>query len=184
MYTNYFKLFNLKENYTMDDLKKSFNSKISIIENMSINDVDRQILMDKYIYEYKLAKKNLNNKNKSNYNNFSSVENELINPFFGFDNMNFIENNLKKLLNNNFSEQQFMNSSNGNTFNSSYGKSYMMSSITNPDGTTTVLEKDNLYNNGKTDSKTFSYKLDKNGNKIPVEYDEAMNEFKSRKYLN
>ena len=39
----------------------------------------------------------------------------------------------------------------------------------NPDGTTLVIESSSKNVNGKIDKKTDSYKIDKNGNKIPLQ---------------
>ena len=46
------------------------------------------------------------------------------------------------------------------------------------DGLSTVVEKNNLFNNGKNNSTISSYKLDKYGNKIPIEYNTAIEDFK------
>ena len=58
-YISHKELFDLKDNYTKEDLKKSFLNKIYNVDKLNISNTEKKILMENYNSQYKKAKANL-----------------------------------------------------------------------------------------------------------------------------
>ncbi len=154
-------LFGLTDNYTKQDLKKSFLNKIYNVDKLNISNTEKKILMQNYYTQYKKAKANLNNQNNQHnpmfiafnpINMFKNIETQQKNFFNEFDNiLNIVGNSTL----------------NPNTKH--FSTSYIQQKKLNPDGTTTVIESSSKNINGQTNKKTNSYSIDKNGNKIPIQ---------------
>jgi hypothetical protein len=153
----YRELFNLKENFTKDELKASFIQKIKYINNLNIPQIDKKLLTQQYYNQYNLAKNYLY-KNINPFNNL--MISNMIPNMMPFES---ISNHLSSL------------TPESNTNTQMYSKSYSYHSIQNPDGTRTVIESNNNYNNGKNDKKINSYKIDSKGNKTPIKMDNLKN---------
>ena len=155
---NYLTIFNLKNDFTKKELNEAFLNNIKNIDSLNLNDDDKQILLDGYIKEYELAKFSLKN---FNINNIDSINNN----FDIFNNLKFNFNNFNNILN------EFNNNISQNNV---FTQSYSMNKVLNNNGTSTVIEKKNINNNGKIDNNISSFIIDKDGNKIPIDYNKAL----------
>jgi hypothetical protein len=136
-------IFNLKNNYTKNELTSKFNQKINEINNLNISLIDKNLLIERYDKEYKTL---LNNFFINNiFNTFRNLEMPQIIP------ENHISPNLIKQ---------------SNLPQINYSTSYSYSSQVNPNGIKTVYQHNKINNNGIINEVTNQYKIDKNGNKI------------------
>lgn len=136
-------IFNLKNNYTKNELTSKFNKKINEINNLNISLIDKNLLIERYDKEYKRL---LNNFFINNiFNTFRNLEMPQIIP----------ENQIS---------QSLIKQSNLPQLN--YSTSYSYSSQVNPNGIKTVYQHNKTNNNGIINEVTNKYKIDKNGNKI------------------
>ncbi len=158
------KLFGLKDNYTKEELKKSFFNKIYYIDNQNISNDEKKFLIQNYYIQYKKAKAELSNKNNKNNqmfitfnpsNIFKQINSHQHNWFKEFDNLLNVANNLNSNSNPNLKTKQF-------------STSYIKQQKINPDGTIEVYETTSKNTNGKVEKKTNSYSIDSKGNKINV----------------
>ena len=171
---NYLTIFNLSENYSKDDLNKAFIEKIKNIDNLDLNSEDKQLLMDGYIHEYKIAKSFLN---KNNFeNNFGNLNLDFFNNFN--NNFNNFNNNFNSIINE-FQANLYNNTNNTNSTNSNvYSQSYSINKVIN-NGISTVIEKKNINDNGKIDNNISSFIIDKDGKNIPIDYKQAIENINS-----
>jgi hypothetical protein len=151
-------LFGLTDNYTKQDLKKSFLNKIYNVDKLNISNTEKKILMQNYYTQYKKAKANLNNQHNPMFIAFNPIS---MFTNIGTQQKNFF-NEFDNILN-------IVGNSSPNTNTKHFSTSYIQQKKLNPDGTTTVIESSSKNINGQTNKKTNSYKIDKNGNKIPIQ---------------
>jgi hypothetical protein len=134
-------IFNLKNNYTKNELTSKFNKKINEINNLNISLIDKNLLIKRYDKEYKRL---LNNFFINNiFNTFRNLE---------MPPENYVSENL--FTQPNFPQLNYSTSS------------YSYSSQVNPNGIKTVYQHNKTNNNGIINEVTNQYKIDKNGNKI------------------
>ena len=156
------KVFNLSKNYTKEELKNAFTKKIDQIKNMNIPNFDKKILVDQYYQKYLIAKNNIHNNHNIHNNQLNSLQSNI------FNHSHLINQFTKNL------EQNLFNTNFDNKDMKGYSYSYKSISSNNPNENV-VVETKNTFNNGKIDKKISSYKIDSNGNKIPIEYNNAIN---------
>ncbi len=165
MQVNFFELFGLKKNFTKEELKNGLMAKINMIEKLGITPIDKKFLLEQYYEQYNLAKSYL----AKSY----PIKNQLmITPEEHFSSIHNSYNHMIRQfqqLNTSFTDLENKPDVKSNVFTQSY--SYQ--SVLNPDGTRTVLESKNKVDNGKSDRKTNSYIIDSQGNKKPIQLDEA-----------
>jgi hypothetical protein len=159
-YISHKELFNLKDNYTKEDLKKSFLNKIYNVDKLNISNTEKKILIQNYYTQYKKAKANLFNQNNPNKNQMFIT----FNPIGIFNN---IEKQHKTFFNEFDNIFNIVGNSTLNPNTKHFSTSYIQQKKINPDGTTSVIESSSKNINGQINKKTDSYKIDKNGNKIP-----------------
>lgn len=188
------KVFGVPEDYTLEQLKKSY---IEIIDNLyksDRTDVEKELLTTQYKQMYKFGKRQYLEKvsfetdmEVSNYPYNSTHCNELdlfdrfermhenafehsnrirrtYNPFSMFDN---VFRNVEKNLSNYSNDN---NNSNSNSKVYSYSSSY--SSNTNPDGSRTIIEKKIESTNGDKKQTINAYKKMPDGKTVPLTEDE------------
>jgi S-methylmethionine-dependent homocysteine/selenocysteine methylase len=141
MSVNFFELFDLKEKFTKDELKKSFENKIKYINKLAISPIEKKFIINKYYFEYHKAKQYLYN--------LENLDNNIFNPIDLF----------------NFSKLPKFDELENNKNINIQSKSYSYHSVTNLDGSKTVVELTNNYNNGKSNKYKNSYVIDSKGNK-------------------
>ena len=156
------KIFNLKENYTKDELTSKFNEKIKEINNLNISLLDKHLLLEQYDKEYKKL-----------LNKF--VINNIFNTFRSFEMPQIIAPQMNQLhmpLIDQLNSSQVLpilgeNQLNLPQINSNYSaSSYSYSSQVNPDGVRTVYHHNKTNNNGIVNEVTNQYIIDKNGNRV------------------
>lgn len=189
------KVFGVPEDYTLEQLKKSY---IEIVDNLCKSDrteVEKKILANQYKHIYKIGKKqyvdkismeidteipnhnySTNNRElnlfdrfgrfETMYNNSIGLPNRVsYNPFMMFDN---VYNNIDSNLYNNSNFNTNLNSKNSKVY--SYSSSY--SSNYNPDGSQTVIERKSESKNGDKKQTVNAYKKMPNGDTLPLTEDE------------
>lgn len=157
MNNQYIKIFNLTENYTLEELKKALIIKVnSIKNNNTLNVYEKNMIINKYQEYYKILKNNKLNNNQNNSNQISLTNHPFISSFFNFNNdSQDVFNRLKDF-----------NSKNGENYYYSYSSSSMM----NNNGDRTFIKSSNEDINGKKKNYIEGYKIDKDGNKIPLQF--------------
>jgi hypothetical protein len=168
MQVNFIELFGLKPNYTREELKIALLQKINIIEKSNMTPIDKKFLLEKYYEQYNIGKNNLETKVK-----LELKQANLLNPKNHFD---FIKKQHSHMLKQ-FDElgsqlTQIGTEPDSKSKSNVYSRTYSYQSVLNPDGTKTVVESKNLYDNGKSDKKTQSYIIDAQGNKRPISLSE------------
>ena len=144
MSENIYNLLNLNSNVSIQELTTAFNTKINQIQNLLIEDVDKNILINYYSKLFRKAE------------NYYYLNNNLFN-----------NQNTQNMFNNQ-NTQTIFNDFNNNLQNSFYqAQSYSYSSVLNPDGTQNVYERNQANINGRINDNINQYRVDQNGNKIP-----------------
>jgi hypothetical protein len=78
-------IFNLKNNYTKNDLTNKFNEKIKEINNLNISLLDKNLLIEQYDKEYKkLFNKFVINNIFYTFRNFENPNNQLYSNYSSF----------------------------------------------------------------------------------------------------
>ncbi len=154
MPVGYRDFFQLKDNFSIEELKQAKNNKINTLAKLDISEQDKKAYAEHIINLYNEAKFDL-----AHLNSISSFR-----PLsFSLFNDNFF-NEIEKF---------FQTNNNFNQYNS-YSSASSYQSITNSDGTKTVIEQNKTSKNGKLDEKTNTYQVDKSGTKQPITLDEAL----------
>jgi hypothetical protein len=189
------KVFGVPEDYTLEQLKKSY---IEIIDNLYKSDrteVEKELLTAQYKQMYKYGKRQYlekvsietdmeapNYPYHSNYSTGYGGELDLFDRFermhenaFGLSNRIRRSYNPFSMFDNVFRnvEQNFSNSNSNSNPNSkvySYSSSY--SSNTNPDGSRTIIERKSESTNGDKKQTINAYKKMQDGKTIPLTEDE------------
>lgn len=187
------KVFGVPEDYTLEQLKKSY---IEIMDNLYKSDrteVEKQLLTTQYKQMYKFGKSQYLEKvsmetdmEVSNYPSTHSTssggELDLFDRFermhenaFGLSNRIRRSYNPFSMFDNVFRnvEQNFSNSNSNSNLNSkvySYSSSY--SSNTNPDGSRTIIERKSESTNGDKKQTINAYKKMPDGKTIPLTEEE------------
>lgn len=163
MPVNFFELFGLNQNFTKDELKKSLVNKIHYIDKLSISHIEKKYLVEMYHEQYNIAKNYLERKSSSTKpQNLSGFE-TLFDPKKHFDLIGKQQAQIFKKFDN-------LTKQIGSLENKSnvYISSYSYKSSLNPDGTKTVIESKDKFDNGKSDKKINSYIVDAQGNKKSI----------------
>lgn len=168
-------VFNIPEDYTLEQLKKSY---VTIIDNLYKSNkthLEKKLLNNQYKQMYNKGKQMYFDKNNTNefnsLNNFNKIHENTFdfsdrirrtynNPFFMFNN---IFNDLKF---NQINQHNQTNQSNLNSQVYSYSSSY--SSNINPDGSKTIIEKKYESTNGDKKKIINAYKKMPDGKTIPL----------------
>jgi hypothetical protein len=150
MSVDFRKFFNLKNDYTKDELVSSYNNKLTEIDRMNISQVDKEYYKQNVKNSYLHANKYINRKdnkyiNQKDNNNFDIVNysNNLFNNFF--NNFNF-DTSIIPSKTSHFSQYQ-----------SSY------SQVLNPDKSVTVIKNSITNNNGNINKSIKKYKKYQDG---------------------
>jgi len=186
----YKKLFRLKDDSTLDDLKKSFKSKIKKYESLDIEDEDK-LLFITYLHKiYNKAKKQYDLLHSTKVGVNSDLQSKLVlHPTKVGVNSDELHSSLlhptKVGVNSDLQSKLVLHPTkvgvNSDERSSSllpfrktiqkksplinansYGFSKSIKSVLNKDGTTTVNEELNKYHNGKTETSKKTYIIDRN----------------------
>lgn len=179
------KIFNIPENYTLEQLKISY---IDIMNNLFKSDrteIEKNLLANQYKHNYEKAKKiyfnklNMNNKNNflnqstysnTNFNNFEELD--YVNKFDRINENSFVFGDRIRRTYNPFSmfDDVFKNFESNQSNIYSYSNSYVSNS--NPDGSRTIIEKKSESNNGDKKQTINAFKKMPNGESIPLTQEE------------
>ena len=163
MPVSYKDFFQLKENFTMEELKQARNNKINSLAKLNIVESDKKFYAEQIINLYNEAK-------------FDLAHSQSIFPFnsnFSLFNDNFFREIDQTL------QSTFDNLNNLENFNS-YSSASSYQAITNSDGSKTVIEKNKTSKNGKVEEKVNTYLVNSVGSKQPITYDEALCAFNKK----
>jgi hypothetical protein len=148
-------LFQLKDNFTKEELKSAFMKKINDIQNnKNLSNIDKEYFLQELQKMYKQGKNELLYKNNLIMpfsNNMLSYDNIFLNQM---SDMNKMISSFQKL------------NLNDNNFNNSVGYQTSIRSVIGNDGVKYIEETTKTIKNNKVDIKTNTFKIDKNGNKI------------------
>ena len=172
MSLSYQDVFNLRSDFTMEDLNQAYDDKIRIARKEIKNEVDRQLYYDSLVKYYEEARKDLyHSQSESNMFDYNYNSDD---PFKVFDQFPKIFGNMDSMMNRAFEN-----------FDKNYSSSSSYSERTLPDGSKLIIENNSLNKNGDLRKNTNSYRRLRDGRTEPVDYDEAMKLFglKNQKYL-
>ena len=163
---NILQVFNIQENYTLEELKKSY---LNIIENLSKSNntqIEKDLLLDQYTKLYKQAKQLCIERTSldidTESNNFLSIRNRNRNNMFN----SFFLNNVFGEMINKTNKIDNINYKNPQIYSYSSSKSY--SSKINPDGSSTIIESKSESKNGSNNKTINAYKKLPNGKIVPL----------------
>jgi hypothetical protein len=188
---NIYKVFNLKDEFSLEELKSSYNNLLNKLNNKQMSDIDKEILTDRYkqlykeakhVYKqnqyYKLSKLDDDSESRidlfdrfdrfdrftgfDRFNNFLSPLNNFVDHFDRFD--RFFDNlNVQN-------QQNQQNQSRPNVNMYSYSSSYK--STLNEDGSRTIIESKAENKNGEKNNIINAYKKMPNGEVVQFTEDE------------
>jgi len=161
MSVNYKHIFNLKDNFTKEELKNSYLRKIQEVNNnIQIKAIDKQFWLQQLNSLYFQGKQDISRRHLTN--NFNLLANgfnqQLAN---GFNQQ--LANGFNQQLANGFNQHNIQRTSNNGINSMGYSKSYK--SVTGNDGITYVEESSKTINNDNVNTNYSSYKIDKYGRK-------------------
>jgi hypothetical protein len=191
---NIYKVFGLNNDFSLDELKNSYNNLINQLNNdLAKSEIEKEILLDKYKQLYKEAKflykqnqydklRKLDGETENQQINlFDRIDNNRINRFnlantYGFGNNSFdsfndlfnYELNRFNRIDNFFDNLDQQTQSNIKTY--SYGSSYK--STLNDDGSKTIIESKYENKNGEHNKVLNAYKKMANGEVVQFTEDE------------
>jgi hypothetical protein len=170
------KVFNISENYSLEELKKSY---IDIIDKLYQSDktqVEKDLLYDQYKKLYLKGKQIYFYRERINENSydFANRIRRIYNPLSMFDKMieNFtLDKNYSNIPNTNTNTNTTTNT-NYNVYSHLHSQSSSYISNTNPDGSKTVIKKETRITNGDENKTIDFYKILPDGKKVPLSLDE------------
>jgi hypothetical protein len=162
MSIGFINLFQLKDNFTKEDLKSAFLRKVQEVKNNNnLSEIDKKFWLEQLIKLYNEGKNELARNNNSTMLPFS---NDIFNNnFFNFNDI--YSNHMNQMV----SSFKNLDLNDKNITNSSIGHSKSYKSFMGNDGIKYVEETTKSVNNNKVDSKITTYKIDKNGNKTFID---------------
>jgi len=188
-------VFNLSDNFTLEELKNSFKKKVDLVIRSNLNRIDKELLIDEYNQYYKLgtqiywSKTNIGmesqkanrstelNKIKFPQNNlsvfnpfdeqniFDQINSRFMDPIYRFDNVFNELNQINSNFNKSIESSQFSSPQ-------IYSYSSTYKSKTNPDGSTTIIESKSQSTNGDNKKMFNAYKKMPDGRVIPFREEE------------
>jgi hypothetical protein len=175
MSLSYQDVFNLRPEFTMEELNQAYDDKLKNARKSIRNEIDRQLYLDSLAKYYEEARRDLyhsqsendmfNTAFNSSFDSFQSFPKFAGNDMFNssFSTFPSIFRNMENLMN-----RTFNNNSNVYSSSSSYSEKTL------PDGSKLVVENNTTNKNGDLRRNTNSYRRLRDGRTEPVEYEEAM----------
>jgi hypothetical protein len=165
-------VLNLPTDFTIEDLNNAYQQKLNAFSKSGLSDVDVTVYKESLKKYYMDAKQHLHNKDLFLYQRighsplFGGLE-SLTGFYSPIDSLFLDLNSVERPSRN---EQIYSSSS-------SYREQLM------PDGTRLVLRETNSNDNGNITRNTKSYRRLQDGKTEPIEFEEALKQIDSRKYL-
>lgn len=171
-------VLNLPTDFTIEDLNNAFQQKLNAFAKSGLSDVDQTVYKESLKKYYVEAKQHLHNKELFSYNRMGHFP--LFGGFSGFGGLGSLtgfQSPIDSLfLDLNSVERPYRNEQIYSS-SSSYREQLM------PDGTRLVLRETNSNDNGNITRNTKSYRRLQDGKTEPIEFEEALKQIDSRKYL-
>jgi hypothetical protein len=154
-------LFQLKNNFTKEELKSAFLRKVQEVKNNNnLSEIDKKFWLEQLIKLYNEGKNELSGNNSMMLPFTNDIFN---NNFFNFNDI--YSNHMNQMI----SSFKNLDLNDKNITNSSIGHSKSYRSFMGNDGIKYVEETTKSVNNNKVDSKITTYKVDKHGNKTFID---------------
>jgi len=166
----YLEFFNLRNNFSWNDLEDAYQSKLNSLNGLNLPDIDKSVYSEQVQLLYRDAKRDLTQRERnSRLGNYDGLmRNYLWNGFDYFD-------RLERRMNQHFSNlyerlgSRNLNEPIGNYNSSSYRE------ISQSDGSTIVVEEtSSLDNHGHLNRTRNSYRRLVSGVREPLDYNEAL----------
>jgi hypothetical protein len=171
-------VLNLPTDFTIEDLNNAFQQKLNAFAKSGLSDVDQTVYKESLKKYYVEAKQHLHNKELFSYNRMGHFP--LFGGFSGFGGLGSLtgfQSPIDSLfLDLNSVERPYRNEQIYSS-SSSYREQLM------PDGTRLVLRETNSNDNGNITRNTKSYRRLQDGKTEPIEFEDALKQIDSRKYL-
>jgi len=184
----FYSVFNLPQDYTIDQLNNAYQEKVDKAHKSSLTELDQNIYKESLKSYYNQAKKVLQRRDfiseLSNFSDFTPLS--FLSPLsYSFPSNS---HDVFPILNNPFHLQsQLSHPTQQPTFPNNHNEVFSSSSTYReqlmPDGSKLVVKESSSNNNGNITKNTKSYRQLSNGTTEPIEYDVAMQQLQNRKYL-
>jgi hypothetical protein len=177
MSVSYYNLFNLKYNFTRDDLYKGFSSKVDEINKSNLSGSDKLFMTEHVTNMYHKARSDLLQREteeaqrnaKQNMINMYSTDYSLFNYFDTFERMM-----QKRIADFGKSIDRLSDTLSTTENRSVHGSTRTYNEKTLTDGSRLIVESTNTNKNGNIEESTVSYKRYSDGRTEPVVLSEAM----------
>ena len=157
MSQDYRRVFKLPEEFSKQQLKYAYLTKIQQVDAMNIDRDDRRFYIDSLTKLYKEAR--------------ASLTHSFLDPFHNNDFWNSFDYRFNTFINNNIANI-------ANNANVSTGFRSSTKSVRNADGTYTVIQQEETVKDGVSNKQINSYIQKQNGEKEYIDYDIAKNNLK------
>lgn len=168
-------VLNLPTDFTIEDLNNAFQQKLNALAKSGLSDVDLTVYKESLEKYYVEAKQHLHNKELFSYQRIGHF------PLFGgfsvFGSLTGFQSPIDSLFLDLNSVDRASRNEQIYSSSSSYREQLM------PDGTRLVLRETNSNDNGNITRNTKSYRRLQDGKTEPIEFEDALKQIDSRKYL-
>ena len=171
-------VLNLPVDFTIEDLNNAFQEKLNAFAKSGLSDVDQAIYKESLKKYYVEAKQHLYNKELFSYQRMGHFP--LFGGFSGLGGLGSLTG-FQSPIDSLFLDLNSVDRASRNQQVFSSSSSYREKMM--PDGTRLVLRETNSNDNGNITRNTKSYRQLPDGKTEPVEFEEALKQIDSRKYL-
>jgi len=168
-------VLNLPTDFTIEDLNNAFQQKLNALAKSGLSDVDLTVYKESLEKYYVEAKQHLHNKELFSYQRIGHFP--LFGGFSGFGSLTGFQSPIDSLFLDLNSVDRASRNEQIYSSSSSYREQLM------PDGTRLVLRETNSNDNGNITRNTKSYRRLQDGKTEPIEFEDALKQIDSRKYL-
>jgi len=185
----FYSVFNLPQDYTIDQLNNAYQEKVDKAHKSSLTELDQNIYKESLKSYYNQAKKVLQRRDfiseLSNFTEFTPLS--LLSPL-SYSFPSILDSHDFSILHNPFHLQSQLShpihqSAVQNNQNEVFSSSSTYREQLMPDGSKLVVKESSSNNNGNITKNTKSYRQLSNGTTEPVDYDIAIQQLQNRKYL-
>lgn len=163
MPVSHYDFFNLRQDYSWDELEQAYKAKSEYVDKSGLNQLDKRVYADISQQYYREAKRDLVNRESDEYWGLS--------PYLwtGFDYFDRLERRMNRHFNRLYER---MDGSRGSVSGVSSSVSYR--EMLQPDGSSVVLEtKQTTDSSGRSERTSNSYRKKRDGTHEPLEFSEA-----------
>ena len=174
-------VLNLPTDFTIEDLNNAFQQKLNAFAKSGLSDVDVTVYKESLEKYYVEAKQHLHNKELFSYHRIGHFP--LFGGFSGFGGFGGLGSlaRFQSPIDSLFLDLNSVDRASRNEQIYSSSSSYREQLM--PDGTRLVLRETNSNDNGNITRNTKSYRRLQDGKTEPIEFEDALKQIDSRKYL-